>query len=92
MANMVEGGVTPFLPAPELEAMGYAIAIYPTTPYFAAIGAMRDVLSDARARTGTSEPMAGRMGTFREWQELTGVDEAMDFVRRFEPEEEHAGV
>ena len=32
------------------------------------------------------------MGTFREWQELTGVDEAMDYVRRFEPEEEHVGV
>jgi 2-methylisocitrate lyase-like PEP mutase family enzyme len=91
MANMVEGGVTPFLPASELEAMGYAIAIYPTTPYFAAIGAMRDVLQTL-ATHGTSDPMADRMGTFREWQELTGVQEAMDFVRRFEPEEEHVGV
>ena len=72
MANMVEGGVTPFLPAPELEAMGYAIAIYPTTPYFAAIGAMRDVLQTL-GDDGTSDPMADRMGTFREWQELTGV-------------------
>jgi 2-methylisocitrate lyase-like PEP mutase family enzyme len=89
MANMVEGGVTPFLPAPALEAMGYAIAIYPTTPYFAAIGAMRDVLATL-SREGTSEPLWPRMGTFQEWQELTGVEEAMDFVRRFEPEEEHA--
>ncbi len=91
MANMVEGGVTPFLPAPELEVMGYAIAIYPTTPYFAAIGAMRDVLQTLGTH-GTSDPMADRMGTFREWQELTGVAEAMDYVRRFEPEEEHVGV
>ena len=91
MANMVEGGVTPFLPASELEAMGYAIAIYPTTPYFAAIGAMRDVL-DTLGAHGTSDPMAERMGTFQEWQELTGVAEAMDYVRRFEPEEEHVGV
>ena len=29
MANMVEGGVTPFLAAAELEALGYAISIYP---------------------------------------------------------------
>jgi 2-methylisocitrate lyase-like PEP mutase family enzyme len=83
--------VTPFLPAPELEMMGYAIAIYPTTPYFAAIGAMRDVLQTLGTH-GTSDPMADRMGTFREWQELTGVAEAMDYVRRFEPEEEHVGV
>jgi 2-methylisocitrate lyase-like PEP mutase family enzyme len=91
MANMVEGGVTPFLPAGELEAMGYALTIYPTTPYFAALGAMRDVL-ETLTREGTSEPLWPRMGTFREWQEVTGVEEAMDFVRRFEPEEEHAEV
>lgn len=105
MANMVEGGVTPFVSATELQEMGYALAIYPTTPYFAALGAMRDVLTALR-REGTSEPLWSRMGTFREWQELTGVQEAMDFVRRFEPgedddpaaspegrrEEEHADV
>jgi 2-methylisocitrate lyase-like PEP mutase family enzyme len=91
MANMVEGGVTPFLPARELEQMGYAIAIYPCTPYFAALGAMRDALSEL-AREGTSEGLWSRMGTFEEWQDVTGVDEAMDFVARFEPEGERAEV
>lgn len=91
MANMVEGGVTPFLAAGELERMGYALAIYPTTPYFAALGAMRDVLDTLRTE-GTSEPLFDRMGTFGEWQEVTGVAEAMEFVRRFEPEQEHVDV
>jgi len=91
MANMVEGGVTPFLPASELEAMGYAIAIYPCTPYFAALGAMRDALSVLR-RDGTSEELWPQMGTFQEWQEVTGVDEAMDFVARYEPDADHAEV
>jgi len=91
MANMVEGGVTPFLSAGELEALGYAIAIYPCSAYFAAVGAMRDVLATLRDE-GTSEPRWPAMGTFREWQELTGVDAAMEFVRRFEAEEEHAGL
>ncbi len=50
---------------------------------------MRDVLATLRDE-GTSEPRWPAMGTFREWQELTGVDEAMEFVRRYEPEEEHA--
>jgi len=89
MANMVEGGVTPFLAAPDLEALGYAIAIYPCSAYFAAVGAMRDVLATL-SETGTSEPRWPSMGTFREWQELTGVDEAMAFVDRYEPESEHA--
>jgi len=91
MANMVEGGVTPFLASGQLERMGYALAIYPTTPYFAALGAMRDVL-DVLRRDGTSDPLAERMGTFGEWQEVTGVAEAMEFVRRFEPEYERVGV
>jgi 2,3-dimethylmalate lyase len=91
MANMVEGGVTPFLRASDLEEMGYAIAIYPCTPYFAALGAMRDALS-ALARDGTSEGLWSRMGTFEEWQEVTGVDEAMAFVARFEPETDRAEV
>jgi 2,3-dimethylmalate lyase len=91
MANMVEGGVTPFLASGQLEQMGYALAIYPTTPYFAALGAMRDVL-DVLRRDGTSDPLAERMGTFGEWQEVTGVAEAMEFVRRFEPEDERVGV
>ena len=91
MANMVEGGVTPFVTAAELERMGYAIAIYPCTPYFAALGAIRDALA-ALSADGTSEARWPQMGSFREWQELTGVDEAMAFVDRFEPEEERAGV
>lgn len=91
MANMVEGGVTPFLAGSELERLGYAIAIYPCTPYFAALGAMRDAI-DLLAREGTSEPLWPQMGTFREWQEVTGVDEAMDYVVRFEPEGERAEV
>ena len=91
MANMVEGGVTPFVAAGELERMGYAIAIYPCTPYFAALGAIRDALA-ALSADGTSEARWPQMGSFREWQELTGVDEAMAFVDRFEPEEERVGV
>jgi carboxyphosphoenolpyruvate mutase len=91
MANMVEGGVTPFLTAGELEALGYALAIYPCSAYFAAVGAMRDVLATLRAE-GTSEPRWPSMATFREWQELTGVDEAMEFVSRFEPEGEHVEI
>jgi 2,3-dimethylmalate lyase len=91
MANMVEGGVTPFLASGQLDRMGYALAIYPTTPYFAALGAMRDVL-DVLRRDGTSDPLSERMGTFGEWQEVTGVAEAMEFVRRFEPEDERVGV
>jgi 2-methylisocitrate lyase-like PEP mutase family enzyme len=92
MANMVEGGKTPILPARELQEMGYAITIFSTILYFTAMGAMREALSTLD-QTGTSEPLWETMGGFREWQEVTQVDEHLAIVERFEPEEPaHAEV
>jgi carboxyvinyl-carboxyphosphonate phosphorylmutase len=92
MANMVEGGKTPILPARELQEMGYAITIFSTILYFTAMGAMREALSTLD-QAGTSEPLWETMGGFREWQEVTQVDEHLAIVERFEPEERtHAEV
>jgi 2-methylisocitrate lyase-like PEP mutase family enzyme len=44
MANMIEGGRTPLLAPPTLEAIGYAIAVYPLTLLNVSIQAMRDAL------------------------------------------------
>ena len=85
MVNLVEGGKTPFLSGPELQAMGYALAIYPTSAYFAAVAAMRGVLESLR-RTGTSATFEGPMATFLEWQQLTGVPEAMEILDTYGPE------
>ncbi len=48
MANIVEGGRTPPLPASELGAMGYAIAAYPLTLLSAAMRAMTEALEALR--------------------------------------------
>ena len=85
MANMVEQGKTPVLPAKELEAMGYALTIFSTILYFTAMGEMREALK-VLSETGTSEPLWDTMGGFREWQEVTQVDEHLAVVDRFEPE------
>jgi 2-methylisocitrate lyase-like PEP mutase family enzyme len=45
MANMIEGGKTPLLPPPQLEAIGYKIAVYPLTLLNVSIQAMRAALS-----------------------------------------------
>lgn len=86
MANIVEGGKTPFLSVGELQSLGYSLAIYPTTAYFAAVAAMRDVLHVLRA-TGTSRDRWSQMATFTEWQELTGVPEAMAILDKYGPPE-----
>ena len=54
LANMIEGGRTPFLPAAELDALGFAIALYPTGPLYAAAKAVTAYL-DRLKTAGTTE-------------------------------------
>jgi 2,3-dimethylmalate lyase len=42
LANMVEGGRTPFLSVPELGALGYKVALFPGTGFLTAAKALRD--------------------------------------------------
>lgn len=49
MANLIEHGKTPVLPLPELEAMGYKIAVYPLTLLNVSIRAMRAALTSLQA-------------------------------------------
>ena len=53
LANMVEGGRSPFLSAPELETLGFKIALFPGTGFLTAAKALRDAYAHLQ-RTGTS--------------------------------------
>jgi 2-methylisocitrate lyase-like PEP mutase family enzyme len=70
MANLVEGGDTPLMPPPELEALGYSLAAYPLTLLSAAMRAMRDAL--AALRSGTHP--TGLLLDFAELRERVGFD------------------
>lgn len=60
LANMVEGGKTPILPAPRLQELGFRLAIYPNalTRLFAKAGL--EMLASLK-ETGSSNAMASRM-------------------------------
>ena len=60
LANMVEGGRTPILPASELQAIGYAMAIYPNslTRLFASQGAS---MLAALQQTGSTSSFSEKM-------------------------------
>jgi 2-methylisocitrate lyase-like PEP mutase family enzyme len=49
MANLIEGGKTPILPLPQLQAIGYTIAVFPLTLLNVSIRAMRDALRSLKA-------------------------------------------
>ena len=57
LANMVEGGCAPVLPAERLFDIGYRLAIYPATCFLAAAGAVSTAMQGL-AQTGGSAPVA----------------------------------
>ena len=69
MANMVEQGDTPLLPAPRLEEIGYKLVVYPLTLLSAAIRATEEAL--AAMKSGRHPT---RLKDFAELREVVGFD------------------
>lgn len=85
VANVVEGGRTPVLSRPELESIGYRIAIFPVTALLAATEAMRGVYAHLRQR-GSSAGTAVPLMPFADLTSLMGFEEVWAFDRRYAEE------
>jgi 2-methylisocitrate lyase-like PEP mutase family enzyme len=83
MANMVEGGKTPLLSAAELEALGFALVIFPGGIVRALARTAADYY-ESLAKHGTSEPFRGRMLDFAGLNELIGTPEMLALGKRYE--------
>lgn len=64
VANMVEGGRTPLLSAPQLEAMGFALVIFPNALTRLLVGSGLKMLEELRTQ-GTTEGWLDRMADFK---------------------------
>jgi len=71
MANIVEGGKTPVIPAAQLEAMGVRIAVYHPL-LFSAMRAMTDALAALRTGDAAASPP---MASFDELKRVAGLEE-----------------
>jgi 2-methylisocitrate lyase-like PEP mutase family enzyme len=83
MANMVEGGKTPILPAHELEAIGFALVIFPGG-IVRALGHMAAEYYGSLATNGTTEPYRNRMLGFEEINRVVGTPEMIALGKRYE--------
>jgi 2-methylisocitrate lyase-like PEP mutase family enzyme len=83
MANMVEGGRTPLMPARDLEALGYALVIFPGAIVRALAHAARDLYA-ALKHDGTTDAFRGRMFDFGALNALIGTPEMLEEGRRYE--------
>jgi len=67
--NIVPGGKTPLVGAPELASMGYAIALYANAALQGAIAGMQAALGELKTR-GSLDESSGKIVTFTERQKL----------------------
>ena len=75
VANMVEFGKTPLLPADKLGKLGFSLVITPGSITRATTKAAEDVLTEL-ASTGTTQGFLDRMMTFSAVNDLLGLPEA----------------
>jgi len=82
MANMVEGGKTPPLSAAELEAIGFALVIFPGG-IVRAFGHHAGEYYASLAKHGSSEPFRSRMLDFAGLNDLIGTPELLALGKRY---------
>jgi 2-methylisocitrate lyase-like PEP mutase family enzyme len=83
MANMVEGGKTPPLPAADLQALGFSLVIFPG----AIVRALARTASEfyaSLAALGTTEPFSERMYDFAALNNVLGTPELIELGKKYE--------
>jgi len=83
LANMVEGGKTPPLSAAELEAIGFALVIFPGG-IVRAVGRTASDYYASLAASGSTEPFRSRMLDFDGLNDLLGTPEMIALGQRYE--------
>ena len=83
MANMVEGGKTPILPASELQALGFKLVIFPGGTVRALAFALREYLASLAAH-GTTDPYRTRMLDFTAINKLLGTADIQARGKRYD--------
>jgi 2-methylisocitrate lyase-like PEP mutase family enzyme len=91
LANMVNGGRTPMLPADRLAALGFSIAIFPAIGFLAAGEALQRAYADLQQNGTTTAAVP--VFSFTEFNKLMGLDDVREFERRYaEDQEVNAGL
>lgn len=74
LANNIEAGASPVLPAEKLQEIGYAVMTHPVAATYVVARAVRELM-DALMRDGTTDAVRDRMVKFDEFNEMVGLGE-----------------
>jgi 2-methylisocitrate lyase-like PEP mutase family enzyme len=83
MANMVEGGQTPVLSGPDLQAIGFQLVIFPGAIVRALAHAAQDFYGVLR-RDGTTDAFRNRMFHFQAINEIVGTPAMLERGQNYE--------
>jgi 2-methylisocitrate lyase-like PEP mutase family enzyme len=86
MANMVEGGKTPILPADELEALGFSLVIFPGAVVRMLAKAAEDFYTSLKTHNST-DPLRARMFDFDALNDLIGTPDMLERGKRYAGDE-----
>lgn len=81
LANMLPGGVTPILPADELQQLGFRIVVDPVGTLLAT-GFVTRQLAEAMLNDGRVDQLSSQMLGFDEVKQLLGLDEISNLKHR----------
>ena len=82
VANMIEDGVTPNLPASELLKLGYRVAVYPLSGLYGATYAMHGVFEELK-KTGATKQTRKMMVTFKDFSRFIDLQKYTDLEKRY---------
>ncbi len=82
VANMIEDGVTPNLPAKDLLKLGYRIAVFPLSGLYSATYAMREVFTELKKTGGTSKTRR-MMVQFKDFNKFVDLQKYMGLEKRY---------
>ena len=84
VANMVEDGKTPYLPARDLETLGFKLAIYPVSALLSVTARLQSVY--AILLKGEGLPEGEERVTFQHYNELIGLPEMLAEAAKLDTE------
>src|SRR5690606_3904578 len=82
VANMIEEGVTPNLPAAELKELGFCIALFPLSGVYSSTFGIYNTFKTLE-QSGTTKSVVNTMMQFKEFNELVQLDKYMNMEKKY---------
>lgn len=82
LANMIEGGKTPCLPADQLRELGFKMVFWPCTALYSVVKSLSEVFT-ALKNTGTTDACRQNLLTFEQFNQFIGLNQYHELEKKY---------